>query len=207
MNYFKANNYFGYDEKAIVFFPQGGIPALSYDGKVMIESEGNLSLAPGGNGAIYSEMKNRKVLDHMKEHNIKYIYLGPVDNVLLKLADPTSIGYLIKNDFDIVSHYLKKRSADEKVGLHLKVNDKVKILEYSETDVAVKESKDQHGEFVYKHGARATMVIKREFIELLTNDPTVMQNINKKYLFLYLGITSLRRRSSIGTQLPAKQLQ
>ena len=81
----------------------------------------------------------------MKENNIKYIYLGPVDNVLLKLADPTSIGYLIKNDFDIVSHYLKKRSADEKVGLHLKVNDKVKILEYSETDAVVKESKDQNG--------------------------------------------------------------
>jgi UDP-N-acetylglucosamine pyrophosphorylase len=54
VDYFKANHYFGYDEDAIVFFPQGGIPALTYDGKVIIESEGNLSLAPGGNGAIYS---------------------------------------------------------------------------------------------------------------------------------------------------------
>lgn len=73
-------------------------------------------------------MKTRGVLDHMKISNVKYIYLGPVDNVLLKLGDPTSLGYLLKNNFDIVSHYLKKRSADEKVGLHLKVNDKVKIL-------------------------------------------------------------------------------
>ena len=64
----------------------------------------------------------------MKTNNVKYIYLGPVDNVLLKLGDPTSLGYLLKNNFDIVSHYLKKRSADEKVGLHLKVNNKVKIL-------------------------------------------------------------------------------
>lgn len=81
----------------------------------------------------------------MSKNNIKYIYLGPVDNVLLKLGDPTSIGYLIKNNFDIVSHYLKKRSADEKVGLHLKVNNKVKILEYSETDSVVKESKNEKG--------------------------------------------------------------
>jgi UDP-N-acetylglucosamine/UDP-N-acetylgalactosamine diphosphorylase len=83
-------------------------------------------------------MKTRGVLEHMKTNNVKYIYLGPVDNVLLKLGDPTSLGYLLKNNFDIVSHYLKKRSADEKVGLHLKVNNKVKILEYSETDQKVK---------------------------------------------------------------------
>ena len=57
-------------------------------------------------------MKNKKVLEHMSKHGVKYIYLGPVDNVLLKLADPVSLGYMVKNDFDIVSHYLRKRSAD-----------------------------------------------------------------------------------------------
>ncbi len=35
-NYFKDNNYFGYDPQSIVFFPQGGLPALSYNGKIMI---------------------------------------------------------------------------------------------------------------------------------------------------------------------------
>lgn len=48
----------------------------------------------------------------MKNNGVKYIYLGPVDNVLLKLADPVSLGYMLKNNFDIVSHYLRKRSAD-----------------------------------------------------------------------------------------------
>lgn len=100
----------------------------------------------------------------MHTHGIKYIFIGPVDNVLLKLADPTSLGYLIKNNFDIVSHYLKKRSADEKVGLHLQVNGKVKILEYSETDNLIKESKNEKGEFVYSHGARATMWVTRDFV-------------------------------------------
>jgi len=164
-----------------VFFPQGGIPALFYDGKVIIENEENVSLAPGGNGAIYGEMKNRGVLEHMKKHGVKYINLGPVDNVLFKLADPISLGYMVKNSFDIVSHYLKKRSADEKVGLHLAVNGKIKILEYSETDEKVKETKNNKDEFVFNHGARATMYITRSFIEHLTNDPAVMLSINKKY--------------------------
>jgi hypothetical protein len=35
----------------------------------------------------------------MKKHNVMYIYLGPVDNVLLKVCDPTSLGYMVKNNF------------------------------------------------------------------------------------------------------------
>ena len=46
-------------------------------------------------------MKNKGVIDHMKKNGVKYIYLGPVDNVLLKLADPISLGYMVKNNFDI----------------------------------------------------------------------------------------------------------
>ena len=140
-----------------------------------------MSLAPGGNGAIYGEMKNKGVLEHMKKHGVKYINLGPVDNVLFKLADPISLGYMLKHDFDIVSHYLKKRSADEKVGLHMLADGKVKILEYSETDQKVKEEKNEKGEFVFNAGARATMYIKREFIEHLTSSEEVMLSINKKY--------------------------
>ena len=135
----------------------------------------------------------------MNKHGVKYIYLGPVDNVLLKLADPVSLGYMVKNDFDIVSHFLRKRSADEKVGLHMAVNGKIKILEYSETDAKVKESKDEKGEFVFAHGARATMYIKKDFVEKMTNDPDMMLNINRKYQFYYLGTISLRKRSNTGT--------
>lgn len=74
----------------------------------MIESEQSLSLAPGGNGAIYLEMKNRGALEHMKKNGVKYIYIGPVDNILLKLGDPTCLGFMIKNEYQIASLYVKK---------------------------------------------------------------------------------------------------
>jgi UDP-N-acetylglucosamine pyrophosphorylase len=64
----------------------------------------------------------------MKKNNVKYIYFGPVDNVLLKLGDPVSLGYMVKNNLEIVSHYLKKRSPDEKVGIHVQANGLVKII-------------------------------------------------------------------------------
>ncbi len=67
----------------------------------------------------------------MKTNGVKYIYLGPVDNVLLKVGDPLSLGYMVKNNFDIVSHYIMKRNPEQKVGVHVTVNGVVKICEYS----------------------------------------------------------------------------
>lgn len=115
----------------MVFFPQGAKPAVYYDGKIIIEDEGKLSLAPIGNGALYSEMKRQGVVKHMREHGVKNVYIAPVDNILLKLGDPTCLGYMIKNNFEIVSTYVKKGYPEEKVGIHVNVNGKVQICEYS----------------------------------------------------------------------------
>lgn len=48
---------------------------------------------------MYVEMKNKGALNHMHKNGVKYIYIAPVDNVLLKLADPTCVGYMVKNGF------------------------------------------------------------------------------------------------------------
>lgn len=128
ISYFKSNNYFGYDSSSIYFFPQGGIPALDYDGKIIIESQGNISLAPEGNGAIYITMRKQGALEHMRTNGVKYIYLAPIDNILLKLADPTCVGHLIKNNFEIVSTYTKKSYPEEKVGVHILKNGKVNVI-------------------------------------------------------------------------------
>lgn len=45
---------------------------------------------------IYSEMKDKNLLSHLISQGIKYVFFGPVNNVLLKIADPCSLGYLIR---------------------------------------------------------------------------------------------------------------
>lgn len=87
-------------------------------------------------------MKDKQVIKHMNDNGVKYIYLGPVDNILLKVADPVCLGYMIKNDYDIVSTYVDKISAEEKVGLHLSLNGKVSMIEYSEATPEVRETKN-----------------------------------------------------------------
>ena len=50
---------------------------------------------------------------------MKALYIGAVDNILLKIADPTCVGYMLKHNYDIVSTYVKKAYPEEKVGLHV----------------------------------------------------------------------------------------
>ena len=78
----------------------------------------------------------------MKARNIKYVNIGAIDNILLKLADPLALGYMIKNNRDIVSKVIAKRSWEEKVGCHLLSNGKPKVMEYSEMTEALKKKLD-----------------------------------------------------------------
>ena len=87
---------------------------------------------------------------------------------------------MIKNNFDIVSLYVNKISAEEKVGLHLLENGKVKICEYSEVSEEVKTKKNEKGEFVFKHGSRATMYITANFLEALATNKELIEKINRK---------------------------
>lgn len=81
-------------------------------------------MAPGGNGVIYSELVRHGMLDDMKARNIKYINIGAIDNILLKLGDPLALGYMIKYQRDIVSKAIIKNHWQEKVGCYILKNGK-----------------------------------------------------------------------------------
>lgn len=52
--YFEKNNYFGLNPKNIFFFEQGMLPAITPEGKIIMESAARVSLAPDGNGGLYA---------------------------------------------------------------------------------------------------------------------------------------------------------
>jgi UDP-N-acetylglucosamine/UDP-N-acetylgalactosamine diphosphorylase len=64
----------------------------------------------------------------MKATGIKYIHYCPVDNVLIKLADPTWAGFMELKSLQLSSKSLRKAHAHEKVGIHALVDGKPAIV-------------------------------------------------------------------------------
>jgi UDP-N-acetylglucosamine/UDP-N-acetylgalactosamine diphosphorylase len=56
-SFFAENGYFGYPSNQVYFFEQGLEPCLTLDGKLIIESEDSLAMAPDGNGGIYHALR------------------------------------------------------------------------------------------------------------------------------------------------------
>lgn len=62
----------------------------------MLKTESQIYTSPRGNGAIYTEIKDKNLLQHLRSQGIKYTFFGPINNILMKIASPTTLGYLIR---------------------------------------------------------------------------------------------------------------
>lgn len=78
----------------------------------------------------------------MRKRGIQHIHAYCVDNCLVKVADPVFLGFAASKDVDIATKVVRKRSANESVGLILLKNGKPDVVEYSEIDNATAEAKD-----------------------------------------------------------------
>ena len=151
--YFDENNYFNLNSSQIQFFTQDEIPSYHIDtGKILMNNKYRISMSPNGNGGIYSAMYKHGILKHMADHSIQYIHIYGIDNVLVKLCDPTFIGWFVsqQNTVDIGNKVVMKSNPHEKVGVMCRQNHQTKVLEYSEIPNELCESRDpQTNELLY----------------------------------------------------------
>lgn len=149
VKFFQDNNYFGYDENYIMFFKQGELPMCDEQGKILINEQGLIKEASDGHGGIFQSMKKENVTDDMNKKGIKWAFIGPVDNVLVKMVDPILLGIMIDKNVLAGGKSVVKANPSEKVGVFCKKNGKPGVVEYTEISKEMSERLDENGELVF----------------------------------------------------------
>lgn len=147
--FFEDNNYFDYDRDHIKFFKQGELPLLDTNGNVVLKDKASVFMAADGNGGIFRALGNKGIIAHMKEHGIKYLAIGNVDNILIHMVDPTAVGLMKENKIELLSKSFMKPTPEGKWGVFCKVNGKPRVIEYIETPRELLEARNEDGELIY----------------------------------------------------------
>lgn len=147
--FLEEHDFFGYPKDKVKLFKQGKAPLISTEGKLLIGKDKLIKEASDGNGSIYKSLKVDGMLDDMKKNNIQWVFVGGVDNILLKIVDPLLVGITVSQNNKIASKSVVKTNPRERAGVFCKIDGKPGIIEYSELPEEMIEEVDENGELVF----------------------------------------------------------
>ena len=149
VEFLEKHKYFGYDKNYVTIFKQGELPLVDKEGKLLIGKDLKIREASDVNGGTYASLRTSGALADMKERGIKWIFIGGVDNVLIKMVDVTLIGLARKQGTQIAAKSVVKANPHEKVGVFCRMNGHPKVIEYSELPEKMAEEVDNNGELKF----------------------------------------------------------
>jgi UDP-N-acetylglucosamine/UDP-N-acetylgalactosamine diphosphorylase len=167
--FFKENNYFGLESRNVMFFPQGTLPSIGLDGKLLLADKGELALNADGHGGSLRALRRSGALGDMKKRGVLYLSYIQVDNPNVKMIDPLFIGLHALDKAEMSAKMLSKSHAKEKVGCFCLQDGKVSVIEYSDMPEQLSELRNDDGSLAFKAGSIAIHIISVPFIDRLTS--------------------------------------
>ena len=184
VDFLEKHEYFGYDKNYVTIFTQSEMPLIGEDGKLLIGKDYKIKEASDGNGGTYSSLRASGCLADMKEKGIKWVFIGGVDNVLLKMADVTLLGMAIARDVQIASKSVVKANPQERVGVFCKMNGHPKVIEYAELPTKMAEQRDRNGELKYGESHIMCNLYTIDAIEKISNEILMYHSAHKKNSYI-----------------------
>jgi UDP-N-acetylglucosamine/UDP-N-acetylgalactosamine diphosphorylase len=166
--FFEENRFFGLDPENVRFFPQGTMPAIGFDGKLLLGAKDSLALSPNGHGGALLAMRTSGALADMKRRGVEHISYWQVDNATVYVIDPLYLGMHDLQGSEMSCRPLTKTGPFEKLGNFTVINGRLEIIEYSDMPNAMAESRCPDGQLCYRAGSPAVHAIRRDFVEKLT---------------------------------------
>ena len=144
------------------------MPAIGFDGKLLLAEKGSLALSPDGHGGCLSALRRSGILDDMARRGIELISYFQVDNPLVHCIDPLFLGLHALRGAEMSAKGLPKRDPMERVGNFCMLDGKVTVIEYSDMPEDLATATTDDGRLRFAFGSIAIHVLSRSFVERLT---------------------------------------
>lgn len=185
IEFFEKNRYFGHQkDKNLFFFQQDELPMVDTEGKILIGEDGLIKEAADGHGGIYESLLDSGMVDRMKEMGIEWVFIGGVDNCLVKMVDPILMGIAIDKEVTVACKSIVKANPHEKVGVFCKKNGKPGVIEYSEITEEMAEAVNEKGELLYGESHILCNLFRIDAVERMGKTPLPYHSAYKKAKYI-----------------------
>ncbi len=163
IEFFGKNNSFGLEN--VYFIKQGLMPAIDFDGKILMEAKDKISMHPNGHGGALKALGQTGTLTMLENIGVDTISYFQVDNPLVRCVDPYLIGIHEQNKAQITSRMVKKLFPEEKMGVFCEQNGQIKVVEYSDLPKEYAMAKTETGDLKFCSGNVGIHVLDVSFIK------------------------------------------
>ena len=185
VDFFAKNRFFGYEkDKNIFFFKQGQLPMVDTEGKILIGENGLIKEAADGHGGIYEALVKNGMTKKMRELGVEWLFIGGVDNCLVKMVDPVLMGIAIQKQVTAAGKSVVKANPKEKVGVFCKKNGRPSVVEYTEIPEEMAQATDERGELIYGESHILCNLFNIDAVERMGNKPLPYHSAFKKATYI-----------------------
>jgi UDP-N-acetylglucosamine/UDP-N-acetylgalactosamine diphosphorylase len=161
---FKEMDFFGLDPESVHFIVQGLVPAVDYEGKILLAEQSKIAMTPDGHGGSLRALVRSGAVAKMKELGVDCVSYFQVDNPIIQCIDPAFIGFHVLGNSELSSKMVPKAYALEKVGHFCMQNGSALVVEYSDMPNAMQEETNEDGSIRFNGGSVAIHIFDRDFI-------------------------------------------
>jgi len=162
--FFDEHDCFGLPREDVFFFQQRMIPAVDIEGRIILDEPGHIFMSPNGHGGCLLALHESGALDHMRERGVEELSYFQVDNVLIRVLDPVFLGYHAARSAAMSLKVLRKRDAEEKLGVVGLLDGRLTVIEYSDLTPEEMYATTPDGRLKYWAGNIAIHALNVDFV-------------------------------------------
>ncbi|MFP4204031.1 MAG: UTP--glucose-1-phosphate uridylyltransferase [Opitutales bacterium] len=172
---FEQNGFFGLDREFVSFITQGVVPAVDFEGRILLAGKDRIAMSPDGHGGALRALVRSGATERMKELGVDVISYFQVDNPIVRCIDPAFIGFHVSEASELSSKMVPKAYPGEKVGHFCTEGGATRVIEYSDMPREMQEETLTDGSLRFKAGSVAIHVFDRNFVERVGGEGTAFE--------------------------------